>query len=158
MNMIPIDQYNNIISVMPVLCVDLLLRNSKGEFLFVRRANEPKKDQWWPVGGRVIKGETLEQAAVRKIQEETSLSIHNLHPVGYFETVNDVHPFNLENSYHAVSVVFIADIDDDQTIRLDPQSKGWKYSLFLPREFLIHPFVTGKNGNFLKGDLSPDLG
>ena len=36
------------------------------ETLLLLRDNEPEKDNWWFPGGRVIKGETLENAVIRK--------------------------------------------------------------------------------------------
>jgi colanic acid biosynthesis protein WcaH len=140
--MIPTDEYIKYIGQMPVLCVDLVIRNSHGEYFLVRRANEPKKDHWWPVGGRVLKGETLDQAARRKIHEETSLRIKDLQPVGFFETVSDRHPFGLDGKYHAVSVVFAAEVDGHEPIILDGQSTEWKFSKELPPDFKIHSFET----------------
>jgi len=56
---------------MPILCVDVILRNRKGEYLLLKRLNEPKKGRWWPVGGRVSGGE-LTAAARRKVREEAA--------------------------------------------------------------------------------------
>jgi colanic acid biosynthesis protein WcaH len=138
--MIPAEQYKQIIEVLPILCVDVVITNLRGEYLLIKRANEPRKGQWWVIGGRLLKGESLEEAVVRKVREETSLSVEAVHPIGYYEAVSQENPFGLAPRLHAVSVVFSTVVDDRQPIRLDDQSVDWKYSKELPADFRIKSF------------------
>ncbi len=46
-----------------------------GRVLLIKRAHEPLKGQWSLPGGGVEVGETLEQAIVREVQEETGLDV-----------------------------------------------------------------------------------
>lgn len=64
---------------MPIACVDLIIV-CQDKYLLMKRNNPPAKNQWWFCGGRVMKGETIEHAAIRKAKEETGLdvSIRNL--------------------------------------------------------------------------------
>lgn len=142
MNLIPVEEYREILEVLPILCVDIIAQNSRGEYLLIKRANEPKKDVWWVIGGRVLKGETLEQAAKRKVKEETNLDITDLRPVGYFELVHGENPLGLSFEYHTVSVVFSGVIDETQPIRLDKQSLGHKFSKDLPVDFYVKDFKS----------------
>jgi colanic acid biosynthesis protein WcaH len=144
--MIPTEQYHRIIEVLPILCVDVIVTNTRGEYLLIRRANEPLKGEWWVIGGRVLKGETLEQAAVRKVLEETSLNVQAVHPVGYYEALSQENPFGLDSRLHAVSVVFSTVVDDRQQIRLDDQSMDWKYAQELPADFHVKSFGRAQNG------------
>jgi colanic acid biosynthesis protein WcaH len=137
---IPTDQYQGIIEVLPILCVDVIITNTRGEYLLLKRANEPRKGQWWVIGGRLLKGETLEEAVVRKVREETSLQVEAAHPIGYYEAVSQENPFGLAPRLHAVSVVFSTLVDDGQPVRLDDQSLDWKFSKDLPADFCIKPF------------------
>lgn len=139
--MIPKKQYAQIIEVLPILCVDIIIRNPHDEFLLIKRANEALKGQWWVVGGRVFKGETLEQAAIRKVKEETALKVEFVQPVGYYEDVCESNPFGLEIPMHSVSVVFSTIINGKQQIRLDYQSTEWRYSKELPEQFRVKLFV-----------------
>ncbi len=138
--MIPAEQYKQIIEVLPILCVDIVIKNTRGEYLLIKRANEPRKGQWWVIGGRLLKGETLEEAVVRKVWEETSLNVEAVHPIGYYEAVSQENPFGLAPRLHAVSVVFSTVVDDGQQIRLDEQSIDWKYARELPADFHIKSF------------------
>jgi colanic acid biosynthesis protein WcaH len=138
MSLIPTEKYGEIITVLPILCVDVVIQNAKGEYLLVKRNNEPKKGHWWPVGGRVLKGETLEQAVIRKVKEETSLDVSAARVIGYFELITDANPLNQPVQYHTVSVVFSTVVDDHQQVRLDEQSMEWKYDQVLPVDFYIN--------------------
>lgn len=140
--MIPAEAYQEILEVLPILCVDIVIKNRKGEYLVVRRNNAPKKGEWWVVGGRVFKGEALKDAATRKTKEELNVEVNDLCPIGYFEDPFQKSPFGLKVPYHAVSVVFSTVIEDSQVIALDSQSSEWKFATALPREFVIKPFLN----------------
>ena len=122
------------------ICVDIIIKNDQEEYLLIKRNNEPKKGEWWVIGGRVLKGETAKEAAIRKVKQETDLQVRKIEPVGYFELVNGENPFELPFNYHTVSVVFIAVTDDYQQINLDDQSTEFKFSKKLPKEFNVQTF------------------
>jgi len=140
MSVIPAEKLAEIIDVLPILCVDIVMQNAQGEYLLVKRINEPRKDQWWVIGGRVLKGETLEEAARRKVSEETALQVETMQPIGYYEAVAQANPFGLRFQYHAVSVVFMTVVDSFQAVRLDSQSAEWKFAKELPSDFRVRSF------------------
>ena len=78
---IPTPLYKKILAVMPVLTVDIVIAH-EGKFLLLKRAIAPAKGQWWTPGGRVLKGEKLEEAARRKAKEETGISVKVVKLVG----------------------------------------------------------------------------
>lgn len=63
-------------------CVGAVVVDETGRFLLVRRANPPAQGTWSLPGGRVDAGESLEQAVMRELQEETGLSGDLGHEVG----------------------------------------------------------------------------
>ncbi len=140
MSFIQTETYKQIIEVLPILCVDVVIKSGQGKYLLVKRENEPKRGHWWVIGGRVLKGETCEEAAFRKIREEVSLNAKAVYPIGFFELVTGVHPFGLELQYHAVSIVYETLIDDSQEVKLDSQSVAWIYASELPEDFNIKYF------------------
>ena len=135
--MIPEEKYKYIMEVLPILCVDIMLKNDKGEFLLIKRGREPLKGHWWVIGGRVLKGEDLKDAAIRKISEETGILVNEVKLIGYYEDANEINPFGLSIPLHSVSVVFSASFNGDQDIHLDYQSVAWKFSKKLPKRFNI---------------------
>lgn len=137
---IPVEHYKEIVEVLPILCVDVIIKNHNEEYLLIKRVNEPLKGQWWVIGGRVLKGEGLEQAAKRKAKEEVGLEINNVQSIGYYEDVSGTNPFDSGTPLHSISVVFSTIIEDQQMVMLDYQSSDWKYSNELPKAFFIKSF------------------
>lgn len=140
--MIPLAQYKKIVQILPILCVDVIITNLRGEYLLVKRVNEPYKGQWWVIGGRVLKGETLKQAVVRKVRQEAGLTVKKMRPVGYHEHTAQINPFSSSLPYHAVSVVFAVAVGNDVKVQLDAQSSEWKFAKKLPVEFRVRRFMT----------------
>lgn len=141
--MIPSDLYKTIVDLMPILCVDIVLKYN-GKYLLVKRTKEPLKDQWWVPGGRVLKGETITDAARRKIKEELGVEAEILKVLGYFEDKFRENEFGLESGIHTVSIVFLVkplSLD----FKLDNQSSSWKFVNALPEHFIIKSFLTGAN-------------
>lgn len=66
-----------------VCCTDIILvrtnpvasTTSKKECLLVERASEPVKGTWWWPGGRMFKGETFFDTALRKIKDEVGIDL-----------------------------------------------------------------------------------
>ena len=65
-----------------VPCVGGVVRDGAGRLLLIRRGREPSRGLWSLPGGRVEPGETLEQAVVREVREETGLEVRVGPPVG----------------------------------------------------------------------------
>jgi ADP-ribose pyrophosphatase YjhB (NUDIX family) len=49
----------------------------EGKIVLVKRGNEPSKGKWSIPGGLVELGESLEQAVIREVKEETCLDVEN---------------------------------------------------------------------------------
>jgi colanic acid biosynthesis protein WcaH len=81
MTFIPWDLYRQILENMPIACVDIAIV-ADGAVLLVRRNDAPAKGQWWLPGGRVLKGEMMRDAAVRKARDEVGIEC-NAGPIIY---------------------------------------------------------------------------
>ena len=73
--LIPQDLYNQIITHVPIACVDIAVV-SNGSVLLVKRKDAPARGQWWTPGGRVHKGEKMKATARRKALEEIGIDCH----------------------------------------------------------------------------------
>jgi 8-oxo-dGTP diphosphatase len=58
-----------------------------GKVLLIRRGKEPLLGRWVVPGGTVELGETLEEALVREIREETGVLVRVLEPVLVFDRI-----------------------------------------------------------------------
>ena len=86
----------------PILAVDVVIEFDSGEVVLIKRKYDPYKGYWALPGGMVEIGETVEQAAIREVREETGLDISISHLVGVYSEPNR-DPRN-----HVVSIAFHA--------------------------------------------------
>lgn len=81
------EEFKSAVSSLPLVSIDLLVKDEKGNFLLGLRRNEPAKGSWFVPGGRIRKGETLREAFVRismmELKEEIHLNAAKL--IGLFE-------------------------------------------------------------------------
>ena len=133
--MIEIDLYKSIIKCLPIVCVDIIVKNSNGQFLLVKRKNNPLEGEWWVIGGRIEHMEKAENAAKRKLKEEVNLNIDNLLFENVYEDTFENNAFE-KAPYHTVSLVFSCVIIDFKGIKLDEQSSDWIWSDQLPNRFV----------------------
>jgi 8-oxo-dGTP diphosphatase len=59
----------------PVLGVGAVIWNDRSEVVLIRRGKEPRRDQWSIPGGHLEWGETLHDAILREVREETGLTV-----------------------------------------------------------------------------------
>src|SRR3989344_5496427 len=122
--LIPQQQYREILNLVPIVCVDLCIRH-KNKLLLIKRDNEPEKGKWWLPGGRLLKHETLEQCAWRKLKEETNLESGKiLCRVGPYETMFDEAPFDITTGVHSVNVAFLIEVNDISSLKFDKNHSG----------------------------------
>ena len=117
--MIPASLYKKIQTVLPIACVDLVVKNSQGEFLLGKRENRPAKGQWFLIGGRIQKGETLKQAALRKAKEELGIEVVVTKMLGAGETIWNDGPLGVP--VHNINVVFLVKPKKKSQISFDSQ-------------------------------------
>jgi 8-oxo-dGTP diphosphatase len=78
----------------------------EGRVLLIRRGKEPLRGRWVVPGGTVELGETLEQALVREVLEETGLLVKPREVVAVFDRIHrDAHCV----AYHYVIVDYLCD-------------------------------------------------
>jgi ADP-ribose pyrophosphatase YjhB (NUDIX family) len=70
---LPKDDFKNILRKMPIPCIDIIIE-SYGNVLFCKRRNAPYRNKWSFVGGRIFKGEGIEQSIRRILKDEIGIS------------------------------------------------------------------------------------
>lgn len=102
-------EFLEVITRTPLVSIDLVVRDPKNRILLGRRINEPAKGKWFVPGGRIRKGENLEDAFQRvcltEIKESHTKSEARL--VGVFTHMHEKNVFLMEGiSTHYVVLAF----------------------------------------------------
>lgn len=139
--MIPAERYKMILEEMPIVCIDSVIVNASGEYLLVKRNNQPLKGEYWLPGGRLMKNETLREAVKRKMNQELGIDVEIEKLLGFFETVFKKTTVDVVGGFHAVSFVFLLKPLQEKIV-LDNQSSNWKWFKELPKKLieLLQPF------------------
>jgi colanic acid biosynthesis protein WcaH len=69
------DVFSTVIKNTPLISIDLIIENDKGQILLGKRVNEPAFGYWFVPGGRVFKDESLDDTFQRTVKEELNLNI-----------------------------------------------------------------------------------
>lgn len=138
-SVVPQALYKKILEQIAIPCVDIVLLSDAGVLLLLRD-NEPAKGMWWLPGGRILKGETIQEAASRKIQEEVGLVISpkKCTIVGVKETMFDSGPFHV-SSVHTVNVVVVAKLTHVYKPTLDRLHTAFRFQKNTAR---LHAYVA----------------
>jgi 8-oxo-dGTP diphosphatase len=78
----------------------------EGRVLLIRRGKEPMRGRWLVPGGTVEWGETLQEAVVREVEEETGLTVR---PREIVAVLDRIHPEAGSEAYHFVIVDYLCD-------------------------------------------------
>ncbi len=106
MGFLPTEQYNEVFSKVPRLCVDLLIRY-EGKYLLTRRVENPGAGKWHIPGGRVHFGESVMEAISRVSMRELGFVVAPHKMMGYIEI-----PQEEGRGMHSVSLVFLCNVAD----------------------------------------------
>jgi mutator protein MutT len=105
--------------VRPEVCVGAVVVED-GRLLLIRRGRGPAQGEWSVPGGRVEAGESLAEAVVRELAEETGLEGVCGELIGWVERVGD--------DYHFVILDFavtLLDPEADPVAADDAQEAAW---------------------------------
>ena len=102
------DAFKNVIKNTPLISIDLIIQNEKGEYLVGKRNNRPARGFWFVPGGRIQKNETLNNGFTRLIQNEIGIEMlrNEATFLGVFEHFYDDNYFNSEFSTHYIVLAY----------------------------------------------------
>ncbi len=117
----------------PVPVVRLIIQNSQGKVLFLRRAETAYADGGWCLpGGKVDYGETVEAAAKKELLEETSLICQK--PRFLFHQ-DSLPPY--PGSMHCINFYYECTVTGE--LNVNPESSDWIW--MGPEELEAHEVV-----------------
>ncbi len=122
--MIPPEIYRTIKQFIPILCIDGYVI-MPGGILLVRRAENPAKGYWWPIGGRKPRGLKRESAIKKITERETGLNVDVIKELGsedvFFD--DDVEWLKNNEGVETTNIVYaLRAINNSQKIKLDKTS------------------------------------
>jgi len=124
---IPAEEFAAVLSRVPQVCVEVVLE-SEGGVLLAHRTNEPARGEWFWPGGRLYKGEELDDAARRVAREELGIEVTVEGRVGVYSHFWDASRIDGVDSRHTVNVVFrVSQVDPDAAIELDEQHDDYRF-------------------------------
>lgn len=143
---LPDETFKSLIQHTPLISIDLIVRNEKGEVLLGKRINAPAKGYWFVPGGRVRKDETLDDAFVRLIREElgieSGITRADTKFLGVYEHFYDDNVFDDEVSTHYVVLAYHFPLGQK---KLFPKMQHEKYQLIGESKLLdnkdVHQFT-----------------
>ena len=75
----------HIVQATPLVSIDLILRNERGEVFLGRRTNKPAQGLWFVPGGRIRKNERVAEALRRISTRELGVEISQAQLLGVFD-------------------------------------------------------------------------
>lgn len=145
---IPESLYAEIHRQMPIVCVDIIVRCGDG-IVLIERDCEPARGEWWFCGGRVFKGENLQEAAQRIVSREAGLTIQNCILLGHGQTQFDADPFGHGEGTHTINFVFCTQVPEIDFLKLTLDDNHTDYRIFkLPEIYAsdMHPYIKRFTG------------
>ncbi len=110
----------------PFPTVDIIVEMAPGEIILIKRKNPPSG--WAIPGGFVDYGESLEEAAIRELKEETNLSITSLRQMHTYSRPDR------DPRFHTIATVFIASAKGEAIAQDDADGIGIFSQGNLPQE------------------------
>src|SRR6266568_1487935 len=134
--------YAEALDALVICCADAAILH-QGLWLIAKRAWEPLPD-WWVIGGRMRKGERIEQAVRRNVRRELHLDLPEdrlLHIIGYYSQIWDTRAQEpTTNGSHVFSITTAVQLTDEE-----------KASIQLNEEFAdsqwVDPFYVIENAD-----------
>lgn len=125
--MIETQLYEKITEVLPIVCVDgFIIKNF--EILLLKRKKYPAINEWWVPGGRVLKNEILTDSILRKVKEETGLTVKIIKQIGVTETIFE--------KKHTINICYLLELKEGN-VRIDSDHSEYNWFALdkLPENF-----------------------
>jgi len=143
-NLIDNDLYSKILYNVPIVTVDIIIYDKSGtNILLFKRKNEPIKDVYYTIGGRIMKNESLNNASQRKLKEEIGVTNVNL---TYCGVIEEIFPNSMYDkiSSHCINFLYKYVLDDYNNVEIKLDCQHSEYKWFSIQDKELHPYITKK--------------
>lgn len=107
--------------IFPIPVVRLIVKDDQGRVLILRRANSAHATgDWCLPGGKVDYGDTVEESAMRELEEETSLMCHSLRFLFYQDSL----PPEL-GEMHCINLYFECEASGNPVLNEESSGYAW---------------------------------
>ena len=134
---IPADEWKTIVTNVPIVSVDLLIRHDGG-VLLGRRTNDPAKGYWFVPGGRVLKGESRRDAVHRVASQELGVDVEIVESLGAFEHRYETSDVAGVDSKEYLANGYVVDLVDGE---LTPDDQHDEFRVFQSPPDPCHEYV-----------------
>lgn len=122
------EEYRSLVNWAPLVCVDVIIANPKGELLLGKRKRKPYQGEWFFIGGRVWKGETPKKAAVRQVVEETGIFLQES-KLNFITVLSRVYE---EIDRHDIVLIYSAIVPSNVTLQVNEEHSEIRFFKDLP--------------------------
>ena len=143
---LPAETFRQVIAAAPLVAIDLIVHDVSDRFLLGQRTNPPAQGWWFVPGGRVRKGESLDEAFRRVTQAELGQPLERAEAefIGVYEHFYEESAVDPQTSTHYVVLAHrcqLAGLEPTALPRDQHQSLAW-----WPRERVrsaadVHPYT-----------------
>ncbi|HUW19052.1 MAG TPA: GDP-mannose mannosyl hydrolase [Sedimentisphaerales bacterium] len=140
------DELAEVVRKAPLVSVDLVVKNSRGEILVGLRKNEPARGLWFVPGGRILKDERIAAAFERIAHDELGIDL-TFEDATFRGAFEHFYPTNFTEketfSTHYVVLAYEIEIGEDPlNLPQDQHSEyKWLSRQSLDREPNVHPYT-----------------
>jgi colanic acid biosynthesis protein WcaH len=148
------EEFIRIVEKTPLVSIDLVTKNSAGQYLLGLRMNEPARNSWFVPGSRFGKGERISEAFKRITKEELGqgLCIEDARFLGVFEHIYETN-FAEEPGFGTHYVVLAYEVAADVQVEELPMDQHSEWRYFTVEELLREEKVHENTRNyFVKRD------
>ncbi|MCU7554439.1 GDP-mannose mannosyl hydrolase [Alteromonas sp. ASW11-19] len=144
------EAFTAVIDNTPLVSIDLVVENDKGEVLLGFRNNRPAQGLWFVPGGRILKNESLDQAFLRLSEHELGVGYAraNANLLGVYEHFYEDSVMGSHPSTHYVVLGYHLEIgDNDLPLPLGEQHQ--RYIWMDKHKVSTHPEVHAHSAAYI---------
>ena len=140
-----------VLSNAPLVSIDLIVENARGELLLGQRKNRPAQGFWFVPGGRILKNEPMATAFKRLTLAELGMefAIETAKLQGPYDHFYSDSVFGDSPSTHYVAIAYQLSVEHLTHL---PKEQHSRYRWFSKTELLAHPDVHPNTKAYFEQD------